>query len=308
MPISNINGGDVGNSSNPTNPSPNPNDINGGSEVEGSWGGYGPSGGMLASASDSSFTANPQDYANNLNQANKSAQNYYNQGANWQQATPQAVNGDAASSQTQLGRILHGQHSLGQQLQAAANNGQNSQASQQYLAGVRQSMQAQTALGNSTGGGLAAAGARRGAVEQNAAIKAGSQAGGVATAAQAQSNAQNQLGVLLGQQGSLQNQRLGAENSLAASNAQLVQQQGSLNNAAQLGLYGLSANEQSLGVGALTGYSNTLLGEAGASNEEQQVNNAFGNTVAGAAAQGTAGVMNGLAQSYQKQQNANTGN
>lgn len=59
--------------------------------LAGGWSGYGQSGGIFASGSGgANATVSGQPYAQNINQANQLAQDYYNAGANFFQSTPQA--------------------------------------------------------------------------------------------------------------------------------------------------------------------------------------------------------------------------
>ena len=263
----------------------------------GGWGGYGQPAGIFASGSQGGFNSNPNAYANEINQANASAAGYYGQGAGFQQAAPQATNPGQAASQAQLSGLYGGQNALAAQLQAQAQNPYSSQAVRQFNAGAGQAGAADVALGNSAvGGPIASAGARREGTQQAAVGAAQDVAARRQVAAQAQQAAQAQLGQLYGQQGGLANQQLAQEQAAAAQNAQLKQTQQGLTNATQMGLYGLSANEQAQAVAGATGYSNALLGEAGASNEEQQVSSAFGNSILGSAMTGAGAAYSGLSK------------
>jgi hypothetical protein len=268
----------------------------------GGWSGYGQGAGLVATGSTGGFVSNPDPYAANLNNADAAAQGYYQQGLTPQQQTPQAINEQQGQSQAQLAGTYAGQSALAGQLQGEINNPNSSAASQQFSAGAQGAANATSALGNSAGGGPAAAGARRGAQEQNAVGAAGNVAGLAQVNAGVQQQAATNLSGLYQQQGQLTLGQQQGENQFGQQNAALSQQQGKLNDAAQLGNYGLSANEQGLATGALTGYQNTLLGEAGASNEEQQVNNQFGNQLVGAGLAGAGQVENGASSLYNSSQ------
>jgi hypothetical protein len=275
----------------PPSPAPPPSSL---SDQQGTsdWGGYGQGSGFFASGSTGGFTIGADPYANEINQANASAKGFYDQGAGWQQTAAQEQNAGQGASQAQLGKTFNQQGQLISSLQAQAANPQNSLAAKQFQQNAAQGAASTTALGNSTAGGLAAAGARRAASSANGVPT--NVAGLQSTEAAAQASAQQQLAGAIGQQGQLAGQQYGLENQTAAQNAQLQQQQAGVNNSTQLGLYGLSANEQGMATGAATSYNNALLAQAGASNSEQQVNNAFGNTVMGAGLSGVGAAYSGL--------------
>ena len=263
----------------------------------GGWGGYGPGGGLLADGSQGGFAVNPNVVADNINNDNSLAQQYYaaSQGGTTSLG-PLSQNQYAGQSQQELANTYAGQNHLAGQLQNTIQNPGSSLAAQQYQQNAQQGMNATTALGTTAGGGVTGAGARRGAQEANGMQAAANSAGLQATEAQAQQAAQGQLGSLLGQQGSLANGQYSAENAFAANNASLTQQDQQLNNGAQLGYIGLSQKEQGNATNAATQYQNALLGLANASNAEQQTSNSFGNAMLGLGTGVTTGVASGLAQ------------
>lgn len=215
----------------------------------------------------------------------------YSEAAN-QQGTraPGVVNPYAQQTQQQLGGVNQAQNQLERQLQGTAMNGQNSAAYQQYVQGIHQQLQAQTAQANSAGTGISSAGAKYQAQAHNAQTQAASNAGGTLVASQAQQAAQQQLGQTLGQQAGLQNQNYAMGSQEAIQRAQMQQAQTGINNQTQLGYNNLANQQGNLALAGLSGEADALNGNTSAAMGQGAAD--FAGTQAIAA--GTIGAVGGL--------------
>jgi hypothetical protein len=220
---------------------------------------------------------------------------------------PQINNPYAQQSQQQLAGINAGQTNLVKSLQKTAANGEDSAAYGQYQSGVQQGQNAQTALGNRAGGGLAGAGARRQATAGNAMTGAASQAGGQLVAQGAQQAAQAQIGTTLGQQAGLLNANYQSNQNNALSQATLQQNQQGIANAGALGYNSLAQNEQGQQLNSLEGASNQLLQSEGLGQSSQNVNNAQNAVYLGAATQAGAGLASAVGPMLNNQNNSGAG-
>lgn len=253
------------------------------------------------------FNSEEVPFVSAVSTAAGQANNYNNMAGQVQNnQAPGIDNPYGAQSQAEIAGINNQQNAQVKGLQAAAANGQNSQQYKQYQQGVAQGQTAQTALGNSAGGGLASAGARRMTQNSNAMSLAGAQAGGQLAAQQGQQAAQNQIASTLGQQGNLQNQNYAAGSQAALQQAQLQAQQNGINNAGQLGYNSLSQNEGTQGLNALNGLANNTLSTEGVALGNQIVNYQNQQAYTGMALQGGTGLASAIgtgASNYNNQPN-----